>query len=146
MQLVNEKVFILDPKKGILDKEGVNNKMGVPPKQILDYLSILGDSSDNIKGIKGIGAKGASYLLSEYNNLDNIYNNLENLKSPLAKKLLEGKENAYTARSLINLMYDAELPEIDALNYMKVDKEPSIKFLKDLGFKSLIYRISKLFH
>lgn len=146
MQLVNEKVSMLDPKKGILDPEKVKNKMGVPPEQILDYLSILGDNADNIKGIKGIGAKGAASLLLKYNTLDNIYNNLHDLKGSIPKKLLESKKEAYIARSLIELMYDAELPEINELNYMHVDKSDTMNFLKNLGFKGLIYKLEKFFH
>ena len=73
-QLVQEDVYLYDPMKDIIiDREGVIAKYGITPEQFVDYLAIVGDSSDNIPGVKGLGPKGAEALLKEYGNLDNIY-------------------------------------------------------------------------
>ena len=78
MQFVNEKVKVLDTMKDkTFDRAGVFEKMGVWPEQIVDYLSMVGDSSDNIPGMRGIGAKGAAKLLAEYNTLENIRKSID---------------------------------------------------------------------
>ena len=76
MQFVSDKIKVVDTMKGkTYGREEVFEKMGVWPEQIVDYLSMLGDSSDNIPGMKGIGAKGAAQLLSSYQNLENCIKN-----------------------------------------------------------------------
>jgi DNA polymerase-1 len=73
MQFVNEKVRMLDTQKDIIyGPQEVFDKMGVWPNQIVDYLSIIGDSSDNVPGMKGIGAVGAAKLLAQYQNFDQL--------------------------------------------------------------------------
>src|SRR3972149_9208127 len=81
MQLVNDKVFVLQVHKEnfIFDELKVEEKYGILPSQFLDYLSIVGDTSDNIPGIPGMGPKGAAVLLKKYGSLDEIYKNLDDL-------------------------------------------------------------------
>ena len=81
-QLVTDRVFMLDTMRdNKYDYQGVIDKWGVKPEQFIDYLSITGDSSDNIPGIKGIGPKGAQKLIAQFNDLDGIYENLNLIKS-----------------------------------------------------------------
>ncbi|MCW9027096.1 MAG: DNA polymerase I, partial [Thiovulaceae bacterium] len=96
-QLIDDgKVVVVDAiKKKIMDEDGCFEKYGVTPKQFIDYQSILGDSADNVPGVKGIGKVGAEKLLKEYGDLDNIYNNLATIKGANQKKLIESKDNAY---------------------------------------------------
>ena len=151
MQLVDDNVFVYDGmKKKLFNTEEVKNKFGVEPRQIIDYLAIVGDSSDNIPGIQGIGPKGAEKLLNEYDNLENIYKNIENIKSKSIKsKLLENKQNAFLSQTLatvnceINLEYSldhctTEIKLSDALekfldkyelNYIKNKIHYSNKFI-----------------
>jgi len=108
-QLVDDnKVLIYDPMKKIkINEEACINKFGVKPTQIVDYLAIVGDSSDNIPGVKGIGPKGARTLLKEFGSLKNIYENIDKIGNKRTKKLLEeSKDNAYMSYALASLCYD----------------------------------------
>ena len=107
MQLVCENIQILKPDAGamwkVTDSAAVEAEWGVKPEQLLDLLSLYGDTADNIPGVAGVGVKTASKLLAEYKNLDGIYQNLENIKGAMQKKLADGKENAYFSQKLIKL-------------------------------------------
>ena len=88
LQLVNNKLKIYDDQKEeFIDIEGVFKKFGVYPEQIPDYLALVGDASDNIPGVKGIGPKLASQLLNKYKTLDNIYSRLDEINSSIRSKL-----------------------------------------------------------
>ena len=107
MQLVDEKTFIYDTMKNkIYDIDAVFEKYGVYPSQIGDYLAIVGDSSDNIPGIKGIGPKGASSLLAKFKTLDNIYKNLTFIKGKKKEYFINNEKNAYLSKKLVKLEYD----------------------------------------
>lgn len=105
----DDKVVIFDPAKKLeIDREKCLEKFGVYPERIGDYLSLVGDSADNIPGVRGIGAKGAKKLLDEFASIDAIYNNLEQIRNPRTKTLLqESRENAYLSKKLVCL--DASL-------------------------------------
>ncbi len=108
-QLIDDdKVLIYDPMKKIkINEEECIKKFGVKPSQIVDYLALVGDSSDNIPGVKGIGPKGARTLLNEFGSLKNIYNNLDKIANKRTKKLLESsKDNAFLSYKLASLYYD----------------------------------------
>ena len=105
-QLVNDKVQIYDYQKdGIIDREKVYEKFGLYPESIPDMLALMGDTSDNIPGIAGIGPKTAKTLLDNYKSLDNIFNNVENLKGRIKEKIMQGKEHAYLSRELVKLFF-----------------------------------------
>lgn len=109
LQLVREDlVHIYDPiKKKTLDCRGVFEKMGVHPQQIVDYLALTGDTSDNIPGVPGIGPKTASALLQRYQNLNQIYNNLINIQPFRTRTLLEkNREQAFLSHQLVTLHID----------------------------------------
>jgi DNA polymerase-1 len=124
LQLVGDGVFQLrpskEPGKGYeqIDEAGVKELWGVPPNRILDLLSLMGDSADNIPGVKGIGEKTAAKLINRYGSMDEIYKNIAGIEGSTAKKLAEGKESAELSRSLAALCYDVELPvsSIEALS------------------------------
>ena len=107
MQLVCKDIQILKPDAGamwkVTDSAAVEAEWGVKPEQLLDLLSLYGDTADNVPGVAGVGVKTASKLLAEYKNLDGIYQNLENIKGAMQKKLADGKENAYFSQKLIKL-------------------------------------------
>ncbi len=112
MQLVTENTNILKPENGggwkLTKSDGVEAEWGVKPEQLLDLLSLYGDTADNIPGVRGIGVKTASALLNEYQNLDGIYSHIDEIKGAVQKKLAEGKENAYFSQKLVRL--DNEVP------------------------------------
>lgn len=115
-QLVQPHVFLLDPfKNTLLDEAGIQKKYGVEASQFIDYLAIMGDAADNIPGVKGIGAKGAEKLLTEFRDLNDIYENLESQTGSILKKLTEHKDSAYHSYELATIDTDVpvEIPHIN---------------------------------
>jgi DNA polymerase I len=110
LQIVGDNVSVLRQRKGESGfeewhREEVFAHFGVYPEQMVDYLALIGDASDNIPGVAGIGPKSALKLLSEYKTLDAIYENLEKIPETMGKKLAAGRESAHLSREL------AVLPE-----------------------------------
>lgn len=140
MQFVDEKVKMLDTMKdktfGIAE---VKEKMGVFPNQIMDYLSLLGDSSDNIPGVRGIGAKGAAKLLEEYKTLDSILENIGSLSNKRANTALEKyADDATLSKKLVKIVQDIKLNlEVKNLAFKLNPDQDLFDFLDKLNFKSL---------
>jgi len=116
MQLVDDLVHMLRPSRDggfdDMDAQAVFTDKGVRPDQIVDYLSLVGDSSDNVPGVAGIGDKSAAKLLASYGSLDAIYEKLENIDSASQRqKLANGKESALFSKRLVTLRTDAPVPE-----------------------------------
>ena len=143
MQLIGDSVYMLRPVKGEyirFDAQTVYNHMGVRPDQIVDYLSLIGDSSDNVPGVKGIGPKGAVKLLAEYGDLDTIYNHLNDIPAGASKKLGESRENAFLSRDLIVLQKDAECEtiKIEDLAMSDVDWTGAVPVFQEIQSSSLV--------
>ena len=117
MQLVTETTQILKPDHAdvwkVTGPQGVQAEWGVPPEQLLDLLSLYGDSADNIPGVQGVGVKTAGKLLEQYKNLDGIYEHIDEIKGAMQKKLIDGKENAYFSQKLIRLCDTVPCSDID---------------------------------
>ncbi|QXG44244.1 DNA polymerase I [Borreliella burgdorferi] len=116
LQTMSEYVKILKIENNSfieMDNEYVTKKFGVNSFQIKDYLAIVGDRSDNIPGIKGIGAKGAANLLREFKTLDGIYSNLEIINKKHRELLIKEKENAFLSYELVSLEENLKIPEIE---------------------------------
>lgn len=107
MQLVTDRVSILKPAKTggweQVDARGVEKEWGIPPRRMLDLLSLTGDASDNIPGVKGVGDKTALKLLAEYGSLDGIYENAESIPGALGNKIRDGRDMAYFSKKLVTL-------------------------------------------
>ncbi|MCG8481473.1 MAG: DNA polymerase, partial [Spirochaetales bacterium] len=143
LQLVDGPVCVLRPgKNGVdeMDREAVFRDWGVWPEQILDYLSLIGDSSDNVPGVKGIGAKTAAKLLERFGTLESIYDRLDEISSKSWRtKLDEGRESAQLSRELITLAYDAPLPEdMEALRVAALDVAAAAALFVDQGMRSFV--------
>jgi DNA polymerase-1 len=123
----------------------VQEKLDILPRQVVDYKALCGDSSDNIPGVKGIGAKTAAKLLNEYGDLDAIYADLENIKGATKKKLEAGKESAYHSRFMAKIVTDMEL-EVDfaTCKLQGFDPDVVIPALKQLEFQHFINRLGQL--
>jgi DNA polymerase-1 len=108
----------------LLGPDEVKAEWDVEPEKFLDLLSLTGDPSDNISGVKGIGSKTAAKLIIKYGSLDNIYKNIAAIEGAVGKKLSEGKESAYFSQSLIRLRDDVPLPvkSIDELSIEKLNR------------------------
>jgi DNA polymerase-1 len=147
MQFVGGGVKLLDTMKDKLyTPPDVLEKMGVEPHQIVDFLSIVGDTSDNIPGMKGIGAVGASNLLKEYGTLENIIANKDKLKG---KKVIEAftnhLEDAYLSKKLVQIVTDIDLGHTSSETAIHFYPSEELEtYLKELGFKSQILKIQEM--
>jgi len=110
MQLVGDNVTQLDMKGNLLDYDGVVNKMGVAPKQIMDLLALTGDSADNIPGVPSVGPKTAIKWLQLYRNISGIKLNAEQIKGKVGEKLRDSFDLLDLSHKLVELKFDVELP------------------------------------
>ncbi|MDR3138866.1 MAG: DNA polymerase I, partial [Treponema sp.] len=115
----------------------VKAEWGVLPEKMLDLLSLTGDSSDNVPGVKGIGEKTAVRLMTRYSSLDEIYRNIAGIEGSMGKKLAEGKESAYFSRQLITLEYQVPLPvkDIDELSIENINRSAGARVLLREGIR-----------
>ncbi len=150
-QLVNDHVFLYNPGRSnqnaeVLDREGVRDKMGVRPEQIIDWLSLMGDQSDNIPGIPKVGKKTAEKFLREFGSLENLYDNIDALKESAVKKnLIEYKDNTGLARKLTRI--DTLVPikiSLDELEFRMWDMEVAGRVLNELEFRRLFNRVQSV--
>ncbi len=133
-QLIDDDhVVLYDPiKKEEINEEKAIKKFGVPPKLIGDYLALVGDSADNIPGVKGIGPKTAVKLLTQFGSLEAIYENLDKVEPSRIRRLLEeGKEKAFLSKKLVQLN-DRALQSCDIEGYHVPDINPLIKIADEL--------------
>jgi len=109
-------------KKQVVDEQACIDKFGVHPRDFINFQAILGDSSDNIPGVKGIGKVGASKLINEYHTLEAIYADIENCGTPrIQKLLLESKESAFLSRELVTMSTDV-FKDMDVESFVFEDK------------------------
>ena len=151
MQLVTDHVRVLTPAKGanppvLYGPDEVWNKYGVHPEQIVDYKALVGDQSDNIPGVAGIGPTTAAKLLQQYGSLQAIYEAV-NSKSQMinpkwVEKLVSGKDSAFLSQDLSRIVTDMPLKvTLPEMEYKDLKTEVLRNELEELGFKSLIRRI-----
>ena len=148
MQLLNDNVHVYITKKGSelihFDEAAFREKYGVSTEQFVDYKALVGDSSDNIPGVRGIGPKAAQTLLTEYDTLDGVYEHIGDLKGAQKTKLEDDKDNAFMSRELAKIFCDAPV-ELDwkQADVNHTDLPAVAQKLKDLEFHSLIKRLPK---
>jgi len=152
LQLVGDGIFELRPSKinrkdtgsavagpswELINTEKVKSEWGVEPSKVLDLLSLIGDTADNITGVKGIGDKTAVKLMTRYGTLDEIYKNIAAIEGSAGKKLAEGKKSAYFSQSLIRLRSDVELPvsSIDDLSAENINRTAGAVILMREGIR-----------
>lgn len=143
-QLVNDQVKILAPLTGFndvktYDSVAVIEKFEVRPDQMVDYKALVGDVSDNIMGVEGIGKKTAAKLLQQYGSLDGIYTAIDSIKGALHGKLEKGKGAAYQCRTLVSLIHDAPLDFVLENCVTHSVDSPQIRLLfQELEFRRLL--------
>lgn len=145
-QLIDKNVEVWHTKKGIsdiikLNEEKLKEFMGVTPLQIIDLKSLMGDASDNIPGVEGIGPKTATDLLTNYSTLNNIYCHLDELKKSVQEKLVKNKETAYLSKWLATIKTDVPLDVNlqDCLIQFPFNQDV-LNVFKEYEFKSIIKR------
>jgi len=143
-QLIDNNVYIYANKKGISDHEiyrapDVKEKLGVDVNQVIDFMAITGDASDNIPGVKGIGPKGAEKLLNEFETLEGIYENIESIKGKQKEHLIEHKEMAYLSRDLVTIREDVPLHfDLEDALYNDITNEKIREFFYELEMESVV--------
>ncbi len=136
-QLLGEHVRIFSLRKRCFyDTESLNADWGVTPEQCCDFQAIVGDSTDNIPGVRGIGAKGAAELLQSFGTLENIYANLDEIKGKKREYLIASKNDAEISRKLVELRRDVPV-EIPDTNYAGYDHDKLMALFDRYGFSSL---------
>lgn len=147
MQLVNDHVRILTPAKGanppvLYGPDEVKAKYGVTPSQIVDYKALIGDPSDNIPGVAGIGPKSAAALLNQFGTVENIYKNLDKIENEkVREKLNAGKDSVELSYELSKIVTDMNISEsMESMEYKGLQGEVLKAKFSEFGFKSLIKR------
>jgi DNA polymerase I len=148
LQLVDENTRVQLPdnrlasEQKIYDREAVIAKLGVTPEQIVDYKALVGDTSDNIPGVRGVGAKTAVKLLETYGTLEAIYEHLDEQTKGLRAKLEEGREYAFLSQQLARIVLDAPVTlDIEACVAEDYHAETVLELFQELEFRSLTVRL-----
>lgn len=152
VQLVTENVKIIKPGKStdeivIINEDKVLEEYGFEPKQMVDYLALVGDSSDDIPGVAGIGPKTAVPLIQKYKSLQNIYNHLDEIeKKGIVNKLSDNKENAFLSRELATIITNVPLEfNFEAAKYENPNLEQLFKLFDELDLKSFAGKLKKIY-
>ena len=147
LQLISDEVEIklLKQKDYIrYNKKTFNEDYGIEPIRIIDLKALMGDSSDNIPGVKGIGEKTALKLLQDYNSLDGIYEHISELSPKLQEKLLTDKDNAYMSYHLATIIKDVPIDiNINDAKVLEIDTNNLVKLYEDLEFYSFLKNMKK---
>ena len=144
MQLVNEKIFLYTPSGRqadikIYDREGVISKWGVPPEKIIDLLGLMGDASDNVPGVPGVGEKTAVKLIKEYGSLEASLDYADDVKNKRAREGLQNARNeALLSKELVTIDTNMDLDiDFSTLKTNKINKESLADIFQELEFESL---------
>ena len=152
LQLAEERVLIRIPKtkKGGTEIENyyaadVQEKYGVTPKAFIDMKGLMGDTADNIPGVRSIGEKTASKLIQEYGTIENIYQNIDSVKpARVQNALIAGEEDAKLSKILATINVNSPVePDLEQCDIEQMYNEESRQMIRKLGFKSLLHRFSE---
>lgn len=147
-QLITPQTKILYTRRGITDTELMDEATllknhGVTPKQVQDLKGLMGDSSDNIPGVPGVGEKTALKLLNSYQSIEGVYENLDEIKGKLQERLTEFKDQAYLSRDLATIRLDVPV-NVDFSEKRELDQQATYELFQKLGFKTLLSRLGDL--
>ncbi len=152
IQLISPNIRVVKPGKStdeieIIDENKVREDMGFDPIQMIDYLALVGDSSDDIPGVAGIGPKTAVPLIQQFKTLENIYKNLDQIsKAGTVTKLSENKENAFLSKELATIKTDTPFHmNFDEAKFHNPNIEKLLKIFGELEFKSFAGKLKKIF-
>ncbi len=140
-QLVSDHVFLINPQKDnlLIDRKKVKELFNVYPEQMIDYLAIMGDASDNIPGLEGFGPKTASALLNEFGTLEEILNHPEKLSGKKRETVVQGREVALMSKQLATIQTDVPFPQEAVFFHLAAPDLQKVKeFYQQMGFLSLL--------
>ncbi len=149
-QLASDLTHIVNTKKGITDvvvydPAGVYEKYGVTPEQIPDYLGLMGDASDNIPGVPGVGAKTATKFLQAYGSMEGLYDNLDKLKGKQLEKVRDNRELAFLSRKIATIVRDLDFPlDVDEVRFPDFDAQKVADAFHAIRFNAHLDRLYKV--
>ena len=147
LQLVDEHTRVLTSRwrfseTVIYDLEGVQQRYGLPPAQLVNFKALVGDKSDNIPGVPGVGEKTAVKLLQQYGSLESIYEHLDEVQARFRNKLEAGRDLAFLSRRLATIVRDAPVAlDLDACRVRSFDRGQVLDLFRELEFRSLVERL-----
>lgn len=147
LQLVDDRVKVVLTKKGVtntkeMDRAAILEDYEITPEEFVDLKALMGDQSDNIPGVSGVGEKTAIKLIKEYHNLDNLYSNIDNITGKLKEKLETDKMQAYMSKTLAQIVTDIPVEiDFDEYKYKEVDATKLSKLYDELEFRNFKKRI-----
>jgi DNA polymerase-1 len=147
LQLVSDQVEVLTSRRGIADTiiydlEAVRHRYGLEPSQLPDFKGLVGDTSDNIPGVPGIGEKTASKLLREYGSLENLFEHLADLGGKLRDALETHRDQVFQSRELARIVRDAPVTlDLERSAFKDVDRTRILELFRELEFRTLIERV-----
>ena len=142
LQLIEDDVVVRSPKNNdyiIYDRNTFKDIYEVEPIRMIDLKALMGDTSDNIPGVAGIGEKTAIKLIKEYDNIDNLYEHVDEIKGKVKDKLIEGKKSCYISRDLATIIKDVKLGfSLEDTKYLGINNLKFKSILEELEFNSLL--------
>ena len=150
LQLVDERIIVNLPGRSLSQAKDYRPKdvletLGVRPDQVVDYKALMGDPSDNIPGVPGIGKKTAAKLLAQYETLDGVYAHLDELTPGMRKKLEAGRESAYLSQKLATIVTDLQIPlDLEQARPDRFDPDALHEMFRQLEFRTLMPRLQAL--
>ena len=147
LQLVNARtaVYLAGDEQNYVTEEDVHRKLGVRPDQVVDYKALVGDKSDNIPGVAGVGEKTAVALLEKFGSLDRIYEHLADVEKRWSAKLEAGRESAYLSYKLAKIETDLSVPfKIEQARAHDFDAGQVESLFRELEFRTLLKALDKL--
>lgn len=147
-QLISPQTTVLFTKRGItetevVDEEALRSRYGLTPQQVIDLKGLMGDSSDNIPGVPGVGEKTAMKLLESYGSLEEVYAHLDEIKGKLQERLREFKDQAFLSRELATIRCAAPI-KLDLEKKLPRDEAGVREMFQELDFKSLLERLPQV--
>ncbi len=147
-QLIGPHVRVMAPRRSfgdtvIYDEVGIRKRYGLVPEQLIDYKALIGDTSDNVPGVRGIGDKTATKLLQEYGSLETIYEHLDEVSSGRFRNALEkGRDDAFLSKHLVTITADVPVNlHLETCRVREIDRERVVELFRDLEFRALLNRL-----
>ncbi len=153
IQLITENIRLIKPGKStdeivVIDEDKVKEDLGFKPKQMIDYLALVGDSSDDIPGVAGIGPKNAAPLIMTYGSLEEIYNNIDKIdKKGIVQKLETSRDNAFLSKQLATIIKDVPLHfDLEETKFSPPNIDLLLELFTELEFKSFGEKLLLIFN
>jgi DNA polymerase-1 len=149
-QLVGPNVQVLAPGRSfsdtvVYDEKRIRERYGLEPVQLIDYKALVGDTSDNVPGVRGVGAKTATKLLQEYGSVEAIYENLDAVSSSRFRNALEkGRDDAVLSKYLVTIVHDVPVSlDLEACKVREMDRQRVAELFRELEFRGLLNRLPR---